>query len=47
MSAVLIVADDESLSPYCAATGGRYNVAGAMLLGRGQDARRFFGEERH
>ena len=47
MSAVLIAADGESRSPYCAAMGGRYNMAGATLLGHGQDGRSFFGEERH
>ena len=47
MSAVLMVADGESRSTYCAATGGRYNMAGATLLGHGQDGRSFLGEERH
>ena len=47
MSAALMVGDGESRSLYCAGTGGRYNMAGATALGRGQDARSFFGEERN
>ena len=47
MSAALIVADGDSRSFYCAGTRGRYNMAGATPLGRGQDARIIFGEDRH
>lgn len=47
MSAAPIPADGQRRSTYCEGTGGRYNMAGATALGRGQDARSFFGEERN
>ena len=47
MSAAPIPADGQRQSMYCAGTGGRYNTAVATLLGRGQDACSYFGEERN
>ena len=47
MRAAPIATDGESGSMYGAGTGGRYNMTRATLLGRGRDARSFFGEERN